>query len=73
LKINHLQLSEIVNAEQYFLAIDQLEELNKYLLEPIGRNTAIALALEPDELVLATPSDHLIKDELEYAKARKIT
>ena len=45
-------MSEIVNAEQYFLAIDQLEELNKYLLEPIGRNTAIAL-----ELVLVTPSD----------------
>ena len=67
----------VSNAEQYFLAIDQLEELNitenKYLLEPIGRNTAPAialacLALNSDELVLVTPSDHLIKNESEYAK-----
>ena len=67
----------VSNAEQYFLALDQLEELhkdkNKYLLEPVGRNTAPAialacLALEPEELVLVTPSDHLIKDEDAYAK-----
>ncbi|MGB3750238.1 MAG: mannose-1-phosphate guanylyltransferase/mannose-6-phosphate isomerase [Arcobacteraceae bacterium] len=67
----------VSNAEQYFLAKDQLKELkktnNKYLLEPIGRNTAPAIALacielDPDELVLVTPSDHLIKDEQEYAK-----
>ena len=39
----------VSNTEQYFLALDQLEELNKinnkYLLEPIGRNTAPAIAL----------------------------
>jgi len=67
----------VSNTEQYFLAIDQLEELNitknKYLLEPVGRNTAPAialacLALDKEELVLVTPSDHLIKDETEYAK-----
>jgi mannose-1-phosphate guanylyltransferase len=67
----------VSNAEQYFLALDQLEELektnNEYLLEPVGRNTAPAialacLALETDEIVLVTPSDHLIKDENEYAK-----
>ena len=67
----------VSNAEQYFLALDQLEELNKtnnkYLLEPVGRNTAPAIALaclelEYDEIVLVTPSDHLIKDEIEYAK-----
>ena len=67
----------VSNTEQYFLALDQLEELdktnNKYLLEPIGRNTAPAIALACmelpyDELVLVTPSDHLIKDEKEYAK-----
>ncbi|MDF1877877.1 mannose-1-phosphate guanylyltransferase/mannose-6-phosphate isomerase [Sulfurimonas sp. SAG-AH-194-L11] len=67
----------VSNTEQYFLALDQLEELkqtnNKYLLEPIGRNTAPAialacLALEKEEMVLVTPSDHLIKDENEYAK-----
>jgi len=67
----------VSNAEQYFLALDQLEELektnNKYLLEPVGRNTAPAIALACldlpyDEIVLVTPSDHLIKDEGEYAK-----
>ncbi|NQY54185.1 MAG: mannose-1-phosphate guanylyltransferase/mannose-6-phosphate isomerase [Campylobacteraceae bacterium] len=67
----------VSNTEQYFLAFDQLEELkltnNKYLLEPIGRNTAPAIALacislDYDELVLVTPSDHLIKNEEEYKK-----
>ena len=71
----------VSNTEQYFLALDQLEELkksnNKYLLEPIGRNTAPAIALacmalSKDEIVLVTPSDHLIKDEIEYAKVLEI-
>lgn len=69
----------VSNAEQYFLAQEQLEEMNKrdsssYLLEPIGRNTAPAIALscmalKKDEIVLVTPSDHLIKNEIEYQKA----
>jgi len=67
----------VSNTEQYFLALDQLEELhktnNKYLLEPIGRNTAPAIALSclilnKDKIVLVTPSDHLIKDEVSYVK-----
>ncbi|WP_066162152.1 mannose-1-phosphate guanylyltransferase/mannose-6-phosphate isomerase [Aliarcobacter skirrowii] len=67
----------VSNTEQYFLALDQIEELNitnnKYLLEPIGRNTAPAIALacmqlDYDEIVLVTPSDHLIKNEIEYEK-----
>ena len=67
----------VSNTEQYFLALDQLEELekvnNKYLLEPIGRNTAPAIALacmalNKEEVVLVTPSDHLVKDEVEYEK-----
>ena len=70
----------VSNSEQYFLALDQLEELDKsnnsYLLEPIGRNTAPAIvlacmSLEYDEIVLVTPSDHLIKDEKEYEKVLK--
>lgn len=70
----------VSNSEQYFLALDQLEELNKsnnsYLLEPIGRNTAPAIALacmnlDYDEIVLVTPSDHLIKDEKEYERVLK--
>ena len=66
----------VSNSEQYFLALDQLEELNKtnnkYLLEPVARNTAPAIALacmqlDKEEIVLVTPSDHLIKDEKEYS------
>ena len=68
----------VSNAEQYFLAVDQIEELNidnsQYLLEPVGRNTAPAialacLALNSEEIVLVTPSDHLIKDESAYLEA----
>ncbi len=70
----------VSNAEQYFLAVDQINEMllqnykAKYLLEPVGRNTAPAialacLALDPDEIVLVTPSDHLIKDERAYLEA----
>lgn len=75
----------VSNAEQYFLAVDQLEEIkhsqNRFLLEPVGRNTAPAialacLALNPEEVVLVSPSDHLVKDEVAYAKvlqeARKL-
>jgi len=68
----------VSNAEQYFLAVDQIEDLSvshsRYLLEPVGRNTAPAialacLALDTEEIVLVTPSDHLIKDETAYLKA----
>ena len=81
----------VSNSEQYFLSLDQLEEMtkkdtkvsfdssslnkinNKYLLEPIGRNTAPAIALAcmdlpKEEIMLVTPSDHLIKNEIEYKK-----
>jgi len=65
----------VSNAEQYFLALDQLEEIGHlkthYLLEPLGKNTAPAIALtcmaiEQDEIVLVTPSDHLIKNQQVY-------
>jgi len=66
----------ISNEEQYFLALDQIDELSleiksEYLLEPVGKNTAPAIALgcfglDKEEIVLVTPSDHLIKDEKSY-------
>ncbi|WP_295021149.1 mannose-1-phosphate guanylyltransferase/mannose-6-phosphate isomerase [Sulfurimonas sp.] len=68
----------VSNTEQYFLALDQLGELHKttdkYLLEPVGRNTAPAIALacmalDPQTIVLVTPSDHLIKDQQSYIQA----
>ena len=73
----------VSNIDQYFLAVDQMEELHPplfalehltFLLEPVARNTAPAIALacfslHGDEVVLVTPSDHLIKDHLAYEKA----
>jgi len=64
----------VSNTEQYFLALDQLEEESTFLLEPLGRNTAPAIALacmdiDTDEIVLVTPSDHLIKNESAYQQA----
>ncbi len=74
----------VSNTEQYFLALDQFREErlklgnddSKFLLEPIGRNTAPAIALacmalSSDEILLVTPSDHLIKDEKTYAEVLK--
>jgi len=77
----------VSNTEQYFLAVDQIDEHNQYtsksniqspkfLLEPVGRNTAPAialacLALGYEEIVLVTPSDHLIKDESAYLEVIK--
>ena len=67
----------VSNAEQYFLAVDQLNEMqlrrNNFLLEPIGRNTAPAIALacfdlDAEDVVLISPSDHLIKDQEAYVK-----
>ena len=75
------QIYIVSNAQQYFLALDELEELNfdkkeKYLLEPIGRNTAPAIALAcfdlpDDEIVFVTPSDHLINNQSAYKQVLK--
>lgn len=66
----------VTSTEQYFLAIDQIHELQKtqhtkFLLEPVGRNTAPAIALacltlDPDDIVFVTTSDHLVKDQKAY-------
>ena len=65
----------VSNEQQYFLALDQLEVLGargvKFLLEPVGRNTAPAIALaclslKAEEIVFVTPSDHLIRNEAAY-------
>jgi mannose-1-phosphate guanylyltransferase len=64
----------VVNEEQYFVALDQLDELElnpNFVLESVAKNTAPAIALacmqlDYDEVVLVTPSDHLIKNQHEY-------
>jgi mannose-1-phosphate guanylyltransferase len=66
----------ISNQDQYFLAQDQLEELDlkeDFLLEPVGRNTAPAIALacmalDDEDIVMVSPSDHLISDEKAYVE-----
>ncbi len=68
----------VCNEEHRFLVAEQVRALGKdteaILLEPEGRNTAPAIALacmalEPDEIVLVTPSDHLVKDRKAYEEA----
>jgi len=66
----------ITNESQYFLALDQLEEINKkgkFILEPIGKNTAPAIAFaafeNKDDILFITPADHLIENNEEYKKA----
>lgn len=63
----------ICNEEHYFLALDQIANINKtqFILEPLVKNTAAAitlacLSLPKKEIVLITPSDHLIKNEKVY-------
>ncbi|MCL5795914.1 MAG: mannose-1-phosphate guanylyltransferase/mannose-6-phosphate isomerase [Gammaproteobacteria bacterium] len=68
----------VSNSEQYFLALDQLQSLNikscQFILEPVGRNTAPAIALaclmrDEDDLVLVTTSDHLVQNQPAYQEA----
>jgi mannose-1-phosphate guanylyltransferase len=65
----------VSNAEQYFLAKDQLNEMPtveaRYLLESVAKNTAPAIALaclslDSEAIVFVTPADHLIKNESAY-------
>lgn len=68
----------VSNSEQYFLAVDQLQQTGlaatRFLLEPVGRNTAPAIALacmtlDKDDIVFVTTSDHIVKDQAAYEQA----
>ncbi len=73
------KIEVITNEEQYFIALDQAEEIGvnpKFIIEEIGKNTAPAIAfaaLESDseDILFVTPSDHLIKNEEKYKEAVK--
>lgn len=65
----------ITNKDQYFLAKEQLDNLKvedcQFIIEPIGRNTAPAITLAcldlaENDIVLVTPSDHLITQQQNY-------
>jgi mannose-1-phosphate guanylyltransferase/mannose-6-phosphate isomerase len=71
----------IANAEHRFLVGEQMATADTgagtIVLEPVGRNTAApaavaaltALEADPDALVLLAPSDHLVRDADEFARA----
>jgi len=68
----------VCNAEHYWLAQSQLQEIHlqpkKYILEAIPKNTAAAvclaiLSVDPEEVVLITPSDHYIDYSDDYQRA----
>lgn len=66
----------VANERHAALALSQLDEIPssmKFLWESSARDTAAAIALacfgiQPDEIVLVTPSDHWIEQQEEYDK-----
>ncbi|MBT2768147.1 mannose-1-phosphate guanylyltransferase/mannose-6-phosphate isomerase [Stenotrophomonas sp. ISL-67] len=71
----------VANEEHRFVAAEQLQQLDvqpqAILLEPVGRNTAPAIAVaaleatldDGDPLLLVLPSDHVIADEAAFRAA----
>lgn len=67
----------ICNEDHRFFVAEQLREINRLgsiILEPIGRNTAPAIALaalmaEGDPLLLVLAADHVIQDEAAFTTA----
>ncbi|HFZ8994093.1 TPA: mannose-1-phosphate guanylyltransferase/mannose-6-phosphate isomerase [Citrobacter freundii] len=73
----------ICNEQHRFLAAEQLRQINQYspniILEPVGRNTAPAIALaalnvldlDDDPVMLVLAADHVIDDVERFHKAIK--
>jgi mannose-1-phosphate guanylyltransferase len=67
----------ICNEEHRFFVAEQLREINMLgtiILEPLGRNTAPAIALaaltsDDDPLLLVLSADHVIQDEFAFTEA----
>ena len=67
----------ICNEEHRFFVAEQLREIDKLgsiILEPVGRNTApaialAALAVKDDPLLLVLAADHVIQDEAAFREA----
>lgn len=74
LKRNNMATKRIIicNENHYFLTLDECGQNSvKFILEPFGRNTAAAICFsaicaKKDEILLITPSDHMIEDEKNY-------
>ena len=72
----------VTNDKHYFLALDEIEKIKdninntkfNYILESVSKNTAaallfVALNANRDDIILALPSDHIIKNIESYNKA----
>lgn len=67
----------ISNVQMKHLAEQQLHQqggVGRYILEPMGRNTAPAIALgalllQPDDIILVTTSDHIIRKQDAFESA----
>ena len=67
----------ICNEEHRFFVAEQLREIDRLdsiILEPVGRNTAPAIALaalvsDGDPLLLVLAADHVIQDEVAFSAA----
>jgi mannose-1-phosphate guanylyltransferase len=67
----------ICNEEHRFFVAEQLREIDKLgsiILEPVGKNTAPAIALsaitaDDDPLLLVLAADHVIRDEVAFTSA----
>lgn len=74
----------VTNDKHYFLALDEIEKINSkanisnvkfnYILESVSKNTAaallfVALNANRSDIILALPSDHIIKNTESYNKA----
>jgi len=81
--LNHQDPIVICNADHRFLAAEKLRELDaapqSIILEPMGRNTAPAIAVtalaalktSDDPILLVLPADHTIKDTKKFHSAIK--
>lgn len=79
-RLNGLDISSsvtICNEEHRFFVAEQLREIDKLgsiILEPVGKNTAPAIALaaitaDDDPLLLVLAADHVIQDEVAFTNA----
>jgi len=71
----------VCNEEHRFMVAEQLRQVgiapSALILEPVGRNTAPAVALaalqqlarDPDAILLVLPADHIIQDAAAFAEA----
>src|SRR4249919_2764129 len=63
----------VANEEHRFLVAEQLRQIGapvpSIILEPMGRNTAPAMAGGGDPLLLVLPSDHVIRDADAFRQA----